>query len=98
MQFLRSLSYDIAHNLLSCLQKSPAAATELAARIETSIQNTRRHLENLVGADLAHVTDTRYSGKGHEMKIYAATPSTVCIGDDGGNHEAPAEAISTFLE
>ncbi|ELZ93344.1 MULTISPECIES: ArsR/SmtB family transcription factor [Haloferax] len=98
-QLLGSLSCDTARDLLSCLQESPATATELATRVDTSVQNTRHHLGNLIGADLVRVADTRYSEKGREMKVYAAAaPFVVCIGGDGDDREAFAEVVSAFLE
>ncbi|RDZ45655.1 ArsR family transcriptional regulator [Haloferax sp. Atlit-19N] len=99
-QLLGSLSCDTARDLLSCLQDSPATATELSARVETSVQNARHHLGNLIDADLVRVAGTRYSEKGREMKVYAAAgaPFVVCVGGDDGDREAFAEAIASFLE
>jgi len=98
-QLLGSLSCDTARDLLSCLQESPATATELSKRVDTSVQNARHHLGNLVDADLVRVADTRYSEKGREMKVYAAAaPFVVCVGGDADDREAVAEVISAFLE
>ncbi|WP_049905221.1 ArsR/SmtB family transcription factor [Haloferax gibbonsii] len=98
-QLLGCLSCDTARDLLSCLQDSPATATELSKRVETSVQNARHHLGNLIEADLVRVAGTRYSEKGREMKVYAAAaPFVVCVGGDGGDREAFAEAIAAFLE
>ncbi|AFK19139.1 ArsR family transcriptional regulator [Haloferax mediterranei ATCC 33500] len=99
-QLIGSLSCDTAREILSCLQESPATATELAEMVDTSIQNARHHLGNLLDADLVRVAGTRYSEKGREMKVYASVsaPLVVCVGGDEDNREDFADAISSFLE
>ncbi|KAB1196420.1 MULTISPECIES: winged helix-turn-helix domain-containing protein [Haloferax] len=99
-QLIACLSCDTARDILSCLHDSPATATELAELVDTSIQNVRHHLGNLVDADLVRIAGTRYSEKGREMKVYAPTdgPLVVCVGGDERDREGVADAISSFLE
>ncbi|MDY6818945.1 MAG: winged helix-turn-helix domain-containing protein [Halobacteriales archaeon] len=80
---LAALSSTTARQLLSELHDSPAAPSELADAVETSLQNTQYHLENLEDADLIEVVDTVYSEKGREMNVYAPTdqPLVVVAGD-----------------
>jgi DNA-binding transcriptional ArsR family regulator len=68
---LSSLSSDTARSVLTSLHEEPATASEVADRVDTSLQNARHHLSNLQDADLVEVTDTRYSSKGREMNVYA---------------------------
>lgn len=99
-QLIGCLSCDTARSILSSLHDTPATATELAERVDTSIQNARHHLGNLVDAELVRVAGTRYSEKGREMKVYAPTdgPLVVCVGGDDSDREGFADAISSFLE
>jgi DNA-binding transcriptional ArsR family regulator len=86
---LSSLSSDTARSVLTSLHEEPATASEVADRVDTSLQNARHHLSNLQDADLVEVTDTRYSSKGREMNVYAPArdPTVVFVGsreNDGG--------------
>jgi len=84
---LSSIACDTARNVLTALHEEPATASEVAARVDTSLQNARHHLENLQDAGLVRVADTRYSSKGREMNVYAPSedPMVVFVGrqDDG---------------
>ncbi|KAB1188591.1 MULTISPECIES: winged helix-turn-helix domain-containing protein [Haloferax] len=99
-QLIGCLSCDTARDILSSLHDSPATAKELSETVDTSIQNARHHLGNLVDADLVRIAGTRYSEKGREMKVYGPTdgPLVVCVGGNEGNREDFADAISSFLE
>ncbi|MFC7203750.1 ArsR/SmtB family transcription factor [Haloferax namakaokahaiae] len=98
-QLISSLATETAREILSCLHESPSTATEIGEAVETSVQNVRHHLGNLIEADLVVVAGTRYSEKGREMKVYApaSAPFVVCVGGDG-DREGFAEAIESFLE
>lgn len=86
-----SLSSDTARSVLTALHEEPRTASELAEEVDTSLQNVRHHLNNLVDADLVEATETRYSVKGREMKVYAPVNESlvVCVGD--------SEERSSFL-
>lgn len=86
-----SLSSDTARSVLTALHEEPKTASELAEEVDTSLQNVRHHLNNLADADLVEATETRYSVKGREMKVYAPVNESlvVCVGD--------SEERSSFL-
>lgn len=79
---LSSLASDTARAILTALHEDPATASEIATRVDTSLQNARHHLGNLEEAGLVRVADTRYSEKGREMKVYAPSedPMVVFVG------------------
>ncbi|QKY19779.1 helix-turn-helix transcriptional regulator [Halolamina sp. CBA1230] len=79
-----SLSSETARSLLTALHEEPRTASELADAVDTSLQNVRHHLSNLQEADLVEVTETRYSVKGREMKVYAPVDDSlvVCVGNE----------------
>jgi DNA-binding transcriptional ArsR family regulator len=81
-RLIGSLSSDTARSILTALHERPSTASELAERIDTSVQNVRHHLKNLQDAGAITVSDTRYSVKGREMNVYAPTDDSlvVCVG------------------
>lgn len=78
-----ALTSETARALLAELYDEPAAASELAERVDTSLQNTHYHIEKLQSADLVDVVETCYSSKGTEMDIYAPTgdPLLLVVGE-----------------
>lgn len=81
---LSAISSGTARQLLTALHEEPAAPSELADRVGTSLQNAQYHLEKLSGAGMIEVIDTVYSEKGREMKVYAPAdrPLVVVAGDE----------------
>jgi DNA-binding transcriptional ArsR family regulator len=85
-ELLSSLSSETARSILTSLHDDPATASEVADRVDTSLQNARHHLTNLTDAGLIRVADTRYSQKGREMNVYAPSeePMVVFVGNEDG--------------
>lgn len=81
-ELLSCLSSETARAVLTALHEKPATASEVADRVDTSLQNARHHLGNLEEAGLVRVADTRYSSKGREMNVYAPAeePMVVFVG------------------
>ena len=75
----KTLSSSTARRILSLLYEEPRPAAELAEATDTTVQNVRYHLDNLLEADLVAVADTWYSEKGTEMKVYAPTESALVV-------------------
>lgn len=77
------LSSTTARRLLSELHEEPAPPAELAMRLDTTLQNTQYHLENLSDAGVIEVVGTAYSEKGREMNVYGPTdePLVIFAGD-----------------
>ena len=60
----------------------PQTTSELAERIDTSIQNVQYHLETLQDAGLVEPVETVYPGTGNEMTVFApASDPLVFVGD-----------------
>ena len=88
------LSSTVARRVLAELYHSPATQSELAERVDTSIQNVSYHLDNLVDAGLVDVVDEWYSEKGRRMDVYApeGSPLVLVVGDDTGTDDAASDA------
>lgn len=76
---LAALSSRTARRLLTELHHEPASPSELADRVDTSLQNAQYHLEKLEAADLIEVGDTVYSEKGREMKVYVPVDRALVV-------------------
>lgn len=93
------LSSETRRAILREIGAEPSTPGELADQIGTSVQNVLYHLSRLREVDLATVVGTRYSEKGREMDVYAATKTAIVIdGDDGSLSESPAKAFDTGIE
>lgn len=83
-ELLNAISSDTAREILTEVYSDPATASEIANRTSGSVQNVSYHLGKLENAGAIEVADTRYSEKGHEMKIYAPAddPLVVFVGTE----------------
>jgi DNA-binding transcriptional ArsR family regulator len=66
-----ALSSRTARRVLASLHERPAAASEVAEAVDSSLQNVQYHLGRMQEAGLIEVRETVYSEKGREMKVYA---------------------------
>lgn len=88
------LSAGTARALLAALYESPATKSELAAELDTTIQNVDYHVDNLLDADLITVVDQCYSEKGKEMDLYApANGPLVVVGGDSDQTDRARNAV-----
>ncbi|MFC6976585.1 ArsR/SmtB family transcription factor [Halomicroarcula sp. GCM10025709] len=84
-EIFATLGSDISRAVLAELHRNPATQSELAERVDTSIQNVGYHVEQLLGAGLVTVVDQWYSQKGVEMDVFA--PAEVPLVLVAGGHE-----------
>ncbi|MFB6132153.1 MAG: ArsR/SmtB family transcription factor [Halanaeroarchaeum sp.] len=74
-----ALGSETARAILAALHEEPRTASELAAAIDSSIQNVRYHLEKFQEAALVEIVDRRQSQRGHKMKVYAPTDREILL-------------------
>jgi len=67
---LDALSSETARDILNAVYDEPGAPSELADRLDMSIQKVSYHLEKLESEELIAVVGTQYSEKGQEMTVY----------------------------
>ncbi|MDV0444235.1 hypothetical protein McpCs1_16350 [Methanocorpusculaceae archaeon Cs1] len=75
----KAMSSPTSADLFNALSDCPMSATALAERSSLPLTTVKYHLENMLSAGLIEVTDTRWSAKGREMKIYAVKDQVVII-------------------
>jgi len=100
-ELMDALSASTAREVLSKLHHEPASPSEVADRVDTSLQNAQYHLGNLEDAGVIEVVDTTYSEKGREMDVYAPAeaPLVVFAGDEdeaGGLRSALTRILGGF--
>ncbi|MEZ3115552.1 ArsR/SmtB family transcription factor [Halobaculum sp. MBLA0147] len=78
-EVLSALSADTARRILAQLHERPGPASDLADRVDTTLQNAQHHLGTLHDAGLIEVADTTYSEKGREMDVYAPADRALVV-------------------
>lgn len=68
-----------ARDILARVYDDPCTPSDLAEATETTLQNIRYHLDNLLEAELVEVVDTWYSQTGNEMEVYAPTAAALVL-------------------
>lgn len=68
-----ALGSETGRSILAALEDEPATASDIADRVDTSLQNVQYHLNNLQEANLVDDVGTWYSSKGKEMTVYSPT-------------------------
>jgi len=74
-----ALGSETARQILLELHEGPQPASDLAAAVDTSIQNVQYHLTKLEAADLVAVADTWFAENGAEMDVYAPTDEALVL-------------------
>jgi DNA-binding transcriptional ArsR family regulator len=81
-EVIDALASDTRRTVFRTLFEEPGTPSEVATRMDTSVQNVHYHLSTLREARLVEGVDTRYSEKGNEMTVYApASDPIVFVGD-----------------
>ena len=83
---IEALRSATARDLFREVHADPAPPSELARRVDTSVQNVHYHLTNLEGAGVVEPLGRTYSEKGNEMTVYgpAADPIVLTAERDPG--------------
>ncbi|MFC7073095.1 ArsR/SmtB family transcription factor [Halovenus rubra] len=78
-RILSAISSTTARRILGILYDEPQTASDIAAELDSSVQNVSYHLDRLVDVELVEVVETWYSKQGREMDVYAPTNSTLVL-------------------
>lgn len=73
------LSSQTARDIFLQLQEVSSTASDLADRMNSSVQNVSHHIENLKQVDLVEVKEKQYSPKGNEMEVYKAKEDVLVL-------------------
>lgn len=88
---LEVMSSATARAILAAVYEDAGPTSEIANRIDTSIQNASYHLSRLEGVGLVAVVGTWYSSKGSPMDVYGPTVDPLVL--IAGSAEQPAAEV-----
>ncbi len=74
-----ALSSNTARKIFAILHEEPTTISELATKIDTSLQNVSYHVEKMETAGLVTAVDTWYSTRGKAMDVFAATSQPLVL-------------------
>lgn len=94
---LAALSSETGRRTLRALYQEPQTPSEIAAAVDTSLQNVHYHLTNLREADLVEPVDTVYSEKGNEMTVYGPSSDPLVFVSDSENVTSVERSISQHV-
>jgi DNA-binding transcriptional ArsR family regulator len=75
----KAISSQTANDILQLLAESPRTATDLTDLLRIPMSTLKYHLDNLLEAGLLEVTETRYSVKGREIKVYGVRDQLLIV-------------------
>lgn len=90
-----ALSSETAREVLTSLYRQPQTASEVAASVDTSLQNVSYHLANLQEAGLIKIVETWYSDQGKEMNVYVSSNELLVLYAGDGVHPT---SLSTVMK
>jgi DNA-binding transcriptional ArsR family regulator len=78
-ELLSALGSETARAVLATLHEDPATPSELADRMDMSLQRIHHHVTNLSDADLVDAVDEKRSDNGNAMTVYGPTDGPVVV-------------------
>jgi DNA-binding transcriptional ArsR family regulator len=75
----KAMASPMAGEILQLLADSPKSLTDITERLAIPMNTAKYHIENLTDAGIIAVSDTRYSIKGREMKLYSLTDQLLIV-------------------
>lgn len=92
-----TLGAETTRRVYAALCREPATPSELAERLDTSLQNLSYHLDKLEEADLIVDSGVRYSSRGREMTVYAPRHDPLVVAGDADARRSLADAVPRVL-
>ncbi|HET6581592.1 MAG TPA: helix-turn-helix domain-containing protein, partial [Methanoregula sp.] len=75
----KAMGSQTASDILQLLAENKKSLTEITERLAIPLTTAKYHIENLLDAGLISVTETKYSVKGREIKIYSLTNQLLIV-------------------
>jgi DNA-binding transcriptional ArsR family regulator len=75
----RAMSSQTANDILAILAAGTKSLSDITDQLSIPINTVKYHIENLLDAGLIRISETRYSVKGREVKIYALTDRLLIV-------------------
>jgi len=75
----KAMGSRMASDILQLLGEGQQSLTDITGRLAIPMTTAKYHVENLLGAGLISVTETKYSVKGREVKLYSLTNQLLIV-------------------
>jgi DNA-binding transcriptional ArsR family regulator len=75
----KAMGSPTAGDILQLLADGPKSLTDISDRLSLPMNTAKYHVENLLGAGIISVADTKYSVKGREVKLYSLTNQLLIV-------------------
>jgi DNA-binding transcriptional ArsR family regulator len=75
----KAMASQTASDILQLLAEGPISLTDITERLSVPMNTAKYHVENLLDAGLLSITETKYSVKGREVKVYALTNQLLIV-------------------
>ncbi|MCK9631859.1 MAG: helix-turn-helix domain-containing protein [Methanoregula sp.] len=75
----KAMGSPTAGDILQLLADGPKSLTDISDRLSLPMNTAKYHVENLLGAGIISVEDTKYSVKGREVKLYSLTNQLLIV-------------------
>jgi len=75
----KAMSSQTASDILSLLAAGAKSLTDITEQLKIPLTTVKYHTENLLDAGLIKISETRYSIKGREVKMYALTDRLLIV-------------------
>jgi len=75
----KAMSSQTANDILTILAAGTRSLSDLTEQLSIPLTTVKYHVENLLDAGLIRISETRYSVKGREVKMYALTDRLLIV-------------------
>lgn len=75
----KAMGSQTASDILKLLSEGQKSLTDITDRLAIPMTTAKYHVENLLDAGLLSVTETKYSVKGREVKLYSLTNQLLIV-------------------
>lgn len=75
----KAMGSQTASDILQILGEGPRSLTDISEKLNIPMNTAKYHIENLLDAGLIAVSQTKYSIKGREVKIYTLTNQLLVV-------------------
>ncbi|MGB7992938.1 ArsR/SmtB family transcription factor [Methanoregula sp.] len=75
----KAMASQTANDILSLLSSGAISLSDITEKLKIPLTTAKYHIENMLDAGLITVSETRYSVKGREVKMYALTDQLLIV-------------------
>ncbi|MDK2990250.1 MAG: hypothetical protein PWR16_1779 [Methanoculleus sp.] len=93
----RAMASQTANAIIQAFGGGPLTSSEVARQMKIPITTASYHIENLLGAGLLEVMETRWSEKGREVKVYGLANQVLIIASPASDLRSVLQKYATLF-